>query len=98
MNERKLIAALLSQEFRKGHAMEKKKEVGRGRCKRNTTNQCPHKCVLQLSSENRHEALLSDCRVSVKENDSFKLNALAAHTATYFLIQLCLGMYECDHE
>ena len=44
--------------------------------------------VLQLSRENEREGLLPDFRVGVKESESedrrFKLNALAARTATYF--------------
>ena len=40
---------------------------------------------LSKSLENEHEGLLPDCRVAVKDSESeddFKLNELAARTAT----------------
>ena len=103
MNERKLdkalIGVLLHQEFRKRHAMEK--EIGRGQCKRDTTNRFLSTCVFQLSRDNEREGL-SDCMHGLHEKEQqqrqFNLNALAVRTATYFLIKLCLGTYECDHE
>ena len=32
--------------------------------------ECPRQCVLQLSCEDKHEGLMPDCRISMKESKS----------------------------
>ena len=64
--------------------------------KQNDMIECPHRWVLQLSLEKECEGLLPDCSVGMKESRQqrqFKLNALAARTATY---NLCYMYDESD--